>query len=208
MALTALTEGIAHLPVACDVPVQVVGGCAVYVDGSTPPTDTTPEPGWVTAVGFHPTQVAGVTAGNIESLVARCVENGWVIGEVGLDYVKGSNWGHQRWVLGEFCRLATPLTPLVLHLRGASSDPMGQEPLLDCQQLLDQARTPLWVPLYLQPFTGGASKVDEWLDTGRVVFYGVSGLIQYFTWGQIQGVRRIPTDRLLIETDSSHLGVG
>ncbi|XP_062582409.1 3'-5' ssDNA/RNA exonuclease TatD-like [Saccostrea cucullata] len=184
-----------------------LGECAVYVDGPTPPTDTSPEPGWVTAVGFHPTQVAGVTASSIRSLVDRCVGNGWVIGEVGLDYFRGSNWGHQRWVLGEFCRLATPLTPLLLHLRGAPSDPMGQEPLLDCQHLLDQVRTPLWVPLYLHSFTGGVSQVDEWLATGRVVFFGVSGLIQHFTWGQLPGVRQIPTDRLLIETDSPHLGV-
>lgn len=206
--LSALTVAIEQLPSGMDVPVRVVGGCAVYVDGPTPSPTDPPQPGWVTAVGLHPTKVSGVSSGCVEELMETCVKYGWAVGEVGLDYCQGTNWGHQRWVLGEVLRVVTPLTPLVLHLRGAPSDPLGQEPMLDCQSLLTQHRTPAWVPLYLHSFTGGSSQVDEWVATGRVVFFGVSGLLCFFTQEQIQGIRRIPADRLLLETDSPHLRVG
>lgn len=105
-------------------------------------------------------------------------------------------------------RKVTPLTHLILHLRGATSDPLGQGPMLDCQSLLTQHRTAAWVSLYLHSFTGGPSQVDEWLATGRVAFFGVSGLLCFFTHEQLQGIRHIPADRLLCETDSPHLRVG
>lgn len=51
--------------------------------------------------------------------------------------------------------------------------------------------------------------MDEWVATGRVVLFGVSGLLSYFlTQDQIQGIRRIPAVRLLLETSSPHLRVG
>lgn len=96
----------------------------------------------VTAEGLHPTKVSGVSIGSIQLLMETCVENGWAVGEVGLDYCRVTNLGHQRCILGEVCRMVTPLTPLVLHLRGATSDPLGREPMLDCQSLLTQHRTP------------------------------------------------------------------
>lgn len=65
------------------------------------------------------------------------------------------------------------------------------------------------MPLYLHSFTGGPSQVDKWVATGRVLFFWVSGLLSYFlTQDQIQGIRRIPAVRLLLETSSPHLRVG
>uniref|UniRef100_A0A8W8NK29 Uncharacterized protein n=1 Tax=Magallana gigas TaxID=29159 RepID=A0A8W8NK29_MAGGI len=58
--LSALTVAIRQLPSGMDVPVRVVGGCAVYVDGPTPSPIDPPQPGWVTAVGLHPTKVSRV----------------------------------------------------------------------------------------------------------------------------------------------------
>ena len=70
----------------------MVGGCAVYVDIPTPFGKCVPdlEPGWVTAFGFHPTQVAEVTESFVRALVDQNVEMGWAIGEVGLDYCRGT----------------------------------------------------------------------------------------------------------------------
>lgn len=65
------------------------------------------------------------------------------------------------------------------------------------------------MPLYLHSFTGGPSQVDKWVATGRVLFFWVSGLLSYvLTQDQIQGIRRIPAVRLLLETSSPHLRVG
>nr|XP_022338929.1 uncharacterized protein LOC111134310 [Crassostrea virginica] len=205
--LASLTTEIGRLPGSEECPVSVVGGCAVYVDGPIFSGVYVPAPGWVTAVGFHPTEVKGITESSIGGLVDHCVKMGWAIGEVGLDYFWGKGWSHQRWVLGEIFRLVTPRTPIVLHLRGVASDHFGQEPMMDCQNLLVQLRVSLLVPLYLHSFSGGPSQVDEWLATGRVVFFGVSWLVQHFSQEQLQGLRRVPFERLLVESDCSHLRV-
>lgn len=83
--LSALTVEIRQLPSGMDVPVRVVGGCAVYVDGSTPSPTDPPQPGWVTAVGLHTTKVSEVSVSSVQGLMETCVENGWAVGEVGLD---------------------------------------------------------------------------------------------------------------------------
>lgn len=46
-----------------------------------------------------------------------------------------------------------------------------------------------------------------WLATGRVVFFGLSGLVHNFSQEQLRGVRSIPLDPLLVESDSPHLRV-
>lgn len=74
--LSALTVAIRQLPSGKDVPVRVVGGCAVYVDGPTPSPTDPPQPGWMTAVGLHPTKVSGVSVGQIQGLMETCVNNG------------------------------------------------------------------------------------------------------------------------------------
>lgn len=79
--------------------------------------------------------------------------------------------------------------------------------MLDCHQLLVQSRVPLWVPLYLHSFSGGPSQVDAWLATGRVVFFGLSGLVHNFSQEQLRGVRGIHLDRLLVESVNPHLRV-
>ena len=205
--LASLTTEIGRLPGSEECPVSVVGGCAVYVDGPIFPGMYVPAPGWVTAVGLHPTEVKGVTESSILCLVDQCVKMGWTIGEVGLDYSWGTERSHQKWVLGQIFRLVTPRTPVVLHLRGMESDRLDQEPMMDCQELLVQSRVPLLVPLYLHSFTGGPSQVDEWLATGREVFFGVSWLVHHFSQEQLEGVRRVPPNRLLVESDCSHLRV-
>lgn len=92
--LSTLTVAIRQLPSGMDVLVRVVGGCAVYVDGPAPSLTDPPQPGWVTALGLHPTKVSGVSTGHIQELMGTCVNNGWAVREVGLDNCRGTNWGH------------------------------------------------------------------------------------------------------------------
>lgn len=51
--LSALSVAIKQLPLGIDVPVRVVGCCAVYVDCPTPSHTDPLQPVWVTAVGVH-----------------------------------------------------------------------------------------------------------------------------------------------------------
>jgi hypothetical protein len=53
--------------------------------------------------------------------------------------------GIPEMVMGKILRMATPMTPVVLHFRDAVTDDMGHEPLSNCLTLLEQVRVPLWV---------------------------------------------------------------
>ena len=89
--LSSLTAEIQRLLGSEKRPVSVFGECALYVDSPTPFSECVPdlEPGLVTAFGFHPTQVAGVTESSVRALLDQRVEMGRAIGEVGLDYYWG-----------------------------------------------------------------------------------------------------------------------
>lgn len=57
----------------------------------------TPQPVCMTAVGVHQTKVSGVTIASVQVLIKTC--GLWVV-EVGLDFCRGTNCGHERWVMG------------------------------------------------------------------------------------------------------------
>lgn len=99
--------------------------------------------------------------------------------EVGLDYYRMVRLGSPKVGVGEDLPAVDSPYHFDAPLAGATWDLLGREPLGDCQSILSQNGTPLWVPLYLYSFTGGPSQVNEWVATGSVVFFGVSGLIDF-----------------------------
>lgn len=72
--LSALTLAIGQLPSGMDVPVRVVGGCAVYVDGPTPSSSD----GLGDRRRLPTTKVSGVSICSVQGLMETCVENRWV----------------------------------------------------------------------------------------------------------------------------------
>ena len=126
------------------VPVWLMGGVVVYCDKGMSPSDIQ-DPGWVNAKGLHPSSVEPVDDLDLsaQTLVNACMACNWAIGEVELDYHRGSPLQHQAQrrffaaVLGQ-----RPVLLVIFHLSGTSQDPYCRQPLEDLLSLLDATQSP------------------------------------------------------------------
>ena len=59
--------------------------------------------------------------------------------------------------------------------------------------------------IQLHCFQGPASEVTRWLDAFPNTYFSVGGIVKTLTPEHLEGLRAIPTDRLLLETDSPYL---
>lgn len=91
---------------------------------------------------------------------------------------------------------------MVLHLRGANEDSCSRVPTQDCITLLDRLGVSIQAPIYVHCFIGDPAQVKFWVDTGRPVYFGVSGRVRIMLDTQHEGVRAISQDRILVETDT------
>ena len=56
----------------------------------------------------------------------------------------------------------------------------------------------------LQRFNGTASVVEQWLGVFPCTFFGFTRLVQSFSKAQLAGLRAVPADRVLLETDTPY----
>lgn len=118
------------------------------------------------------------------------------IGETGLDYhwCKGDlDWQHQRF--RTHIRAArTCGLPLIVHTRESAADTLRilrEEQAADCAGVM-------------HCFTEDWASAEQALDLG--FYISISGIVTFKSAQQVQDVaRRVPLDRLLIETDSPYL---
>ncbi|KAH7948632.1 hypothetical protein HPB51_028444 [Rhipicephalus microplus] len=105
--------------------------------------------------------------------------------------------------LGEIAaRLPPPATvgkqgklPLVIHSRDASQDTL---------RILKEVMPADW-HIHRHCFTGGWSEAQQWMDTFPNLFLGLTPLVGFHSAGPLAEVgRRIPLDRLLLETDAPY----
>jgi len=146
------------------------------------------------AVGIHPhvAAAAGEGMGEIEVLAAgpRVV----AIGETGLDY----HYDHsprtvqRRLFEAHLALAATTSLPVVVHTRDADEDAVA---------ILRSA--PAAVTGVLHCFTAGDALLDAALE--RSWYISFAGVITFRTWDGLERLRRVPPDRLLVETDSPYL---
>jgi len=54
-------------------------------------------------------------------------------------------------------------------------------------------------------FGGTAVDVREWISAFRNCFFGFTASVAYFSKDQLQGLREVPLDKILVETDSPYL---
>eukprot|EP00105_Crassostrea_gigas_P030631 XP_011453026.1 PREDICTED: uncharacterized protein LOC105346229 [Crassostrea gigas] len=97
---------------------------------------------------------------------------------------------------------------MMLHLRGADEDSCSRVPTQDSITLLDGLGVSIRAPIYLHCFLGGPTQIKLWIDTRRPVYFGVIGRVRSMLDTQQEGVRAIPQDRILVETDSPYLPCG
>jgi TatD DNase family protein len=149
---------------------------------------------WATA-GIHPHEAAAQEPGDLAAIEDLHRDPKVVaVGETGLDYYYDhSPRDAQLRSLEAHVDLAERLRrPLVIHCRDADEDmtavlrslPRGVSGVLHC-------------------FVGGDELLDAGLDVGWYVSF--SGIASFRKFDAAERVRRVPLDRLLVETDAPYL---
>jgi len=174
----------------------VIGTRAVDSEAAADLADR--EPGIVAAAGIHPNDVAEADADEWDR-ITRLVVSGRVaaIGETGLDWYRDHSPRElQREYFDRHIRLAQKLAlPLVVHTR---------ESIRDTLDALREAlmRGPLVIVLH--SFTGTVAEASEAVELGCSL--GFAGMVTFRSAANLREVvKGVPSDRLLIETDSPFL---
>lgn len=150
--------------------------------------------------GLHPTADPGRVIAD-EQLYQSIIENPLAehivaVGETGLDYFhsgKSEQWQHERFI--HHIQAARELNkPVIIHSRAAREDTIAT---LEQQQARDCGGV-------LHCFAENWDMARRALDIGFYISF--SGIVTYKSAQEIQEVaRKMPLDRLLIETDSPYL---
>ncbi|MES9881149.1 MAG: TatD family hydrolase, partial [Sedimenticola sp.] len=166
------------------------------------------EPGWTIAVGVHPKNVPSLYDRDItylKQLLQR--PNVSALGEIGLDYsMNPSTWEAQREFLGTALTWITPGQVLVLHVRGDESDYTATEAYNHCLEIVQKYCVPDQ-RIHLHCFSGNSKCLNSWKGTFPNCFFSFAGKVRRFNNAQREALRRVPIDRLLVETDSPYLPV-
>lgn len=150
---------------------------------------------WWTA-GVHPHDAAGFDPTRDVDAIATALQQGAVaVGECGLDY----HYDHspralqRRAFAAQLALAAQHGKPVVVHTREAEDDTIA---------MLREAGT-AGIRGVLHCFTGSPALADAALESGWYVSY--SGVITFKKWDGDALMRRMPAERLLIESDSPFL---
>lgn len=147
------------------------------------------------AAGVHPHDAQHVDA--LWAPLLAVVDEGHcvAIGETGLDhFYDHSPRAEQVRSFERHIELALDRDlPIVLHVRDAHAEAL---------EVLDAAASS-WRGV-VHCFTGGPAEADDWLERG--FHLSIPGVVTFPNCGLLpDAVRRIPADRLLVETDSPYL---
>ena len=149
---------------------------------------------WAT-VGLHPHEARGYTSELLSDLRSLAAEPSVVaIGETGLDYFYDNSPRSEQTASFEAqLELASDTDlPVVVHSRSADADTMRLIRAFSGR-----------VHGVLHCFSGGAELLEAGLAAGWYVSF--SGIVTFRKFEGADLVRRVPADRLLVETDSPYL---
>lgn len=149
---------------------------------------------WATA-GIHPHATHGADRAALDRIAELAGRRLVVaLGETGLDYhYDFSPRGAQRASFERHLELAAELgLPVVVHSRDADEDTAAMVRAAEGA-----------VRGVLHCFAGGRALLDAGLETGWYVSF--SGLVTFADYEDADLVRAVPSDRLLVETDSPYL---
>ena len=149
---------------------------------------------WATA-GLHPHEARGYTPEQLSELRSLAAEPSVVaIGETGLDYFyDDSPRAEQATSFEAQLELASETgLPAVVHSRSADADTISF-----IRAFSGRAHG------VLHCFSGAAALLEAGLEAGWYVSF--SGIVTFAKYEGADLVRRVPADRLLVETDSPYL---
>ena len=174
-----------------------------------PPVDFSMRGPWMVAVGVHPKHYDTLTVER-SMVLNQLLSHPKVValGECGLDRtIPPSKWIRQDEVFKRMLNLARPNQPLILHLRGPKGDNYGLDVNARCRDLME-TRCDQNQKIHVHCFKGTEEMVESWLRKFPNTYFGITAAVQSFDDLQIAGLRSIPRDRLLLETDSPYFPLG
>jgi TatD DNase family protein len=190
-----LPELLARLKAAGGVGAVCIGESLAAAAEAKRVADRYPDCVWWTA-GVHPHDAAGFDPIADVAALDRLLGAGAVaVGECGLDY----HYDHspralqRRAFAAQLALAAQHRKPVVLHTREAEEDTIA---------MLREAGE-AGIRGVLHCFTGSPALADAGLEAGWYVSY--AGVLTFKKWDGDDLVRRIPGDRLVIESDSPYL---
>ncbi|MEI8093211.1 MAG: TatD family hydrolase [Spirochaetales bacterium] len=146
--------------------------------------------------GFHPSEAPGVSEGDWETLQGQLANpKTLALGEVGLDWYRGrDSAGVQREVFRRQVGLALKANlPLVIHNREADTELIQD---LDAERWSGKG--------ILHCFSSDLSMARRGLDRGFLLSF--AGNVTYPSAAALREVARwVPSDQILVETDSPYL---
>ena len=155
-----------------------------------------PSPRLWGTIGIHPHVVGAAGGGDMERVheIAETEESIVAIGETGLDFhYDNSPREVQRRRFQEQMSLAAELgLPVVAHSRDAEEDTLAM-----IRERGGEVRG------VLHCFTGGPELLEGALEAGWYV--SLAGIASFSKFAGAESVRRIPANRLLVETDAPYL---
>jgi TatD DNase family protein len=175
----------------------VVGGAGDMSSNTAAVTLAESNPGLYATVGMHPHDAKDVGKEELRELRELAAHPKVIaVGETGLDYFYNhSSREVQRRVFAQFIRLALEVRlPLVVHEREAASEAA----VLLRNEGIGRARG------VIHCFTGDYNAARDYLDLGFYISF--SGIITFKNADPLRNVvRRVPLERMLVETDSPYL---
>ena len=159
------------------------------------------------AVGIQPNYV-GEIASRDWQLICRLASHPKVraIGETGLDhYWNEVPLAQQRSVFADHIALSLETQlPLVIHMREPQANPEDSPCGREIIEMLQQVAGGAALRGIMHSFTGSAAIAEECLRLGLHISF--AGMVTYKKSQTLRDVARsIPSDRLLVETDSPYL---
>lgn len=182
---TAKNEGVeTFMAIGCDK--QEIANTLAFV---------TSHPEFYAAIGYHPIEFENVTDDDLRTLYDQLQEDNVVaIGEIGLDYHwYPDNKEEQEVLLRKQLDIAKALNmPIVIHAREALDDTYNV--LKDYPGLTGT----------IHSFSGNGEEALKFIELGYVV--GLTGPITFKNGENQKDVaKKVPLDKLLIETDGPYL---
>ncbi|XP_069114375.1 uncharacterized metal-dependent hydrolase YcfH-like [Argopecten irradians] len=204
-----VSDIVTRLPeTSAEVRVEVAGAVAVYCDPSTYPEEEEiqllRQENVRVVVGIHPKKY--LTAEDLDRLKVLLTVPGVVgLGEVGIDHTvqPPEHWYYQERQLKSLLQFLPSDKVLVLHIRGTRGDKAGVEAYMRCLDILE-ARVDRHQKIQLHCFTGTAHVVECWRIGFPNTHFSFSGIMAQFSEEQKEGLRSIPKENLLIETDAPY----
>ena len=196
-------------PIPVDYQLDVAGGTAVFCDIGFYPTperiNSLISESVSVAIWVHPKATDMTEAEEMKFNTTFGHPSVTVLGEIGFDWTTHYlDWPRQERQFVKLLHYAnTKQVVVVLHLRGLSSDPLGREVSLRGLALAKEILSKDQVT-HLHCFSGPPDVVKAWLHEFPNTYFGFTNMVKNFNFIQRQGLKAVPQNHLLLESDAPY----